>query len=84
MDTELLDQILEAARLAASPADAMRIKDLQKALQFVEDSRFDALATHATHYQNGLSDPIEEGEEYEIIDQKAFKAWIEKLWEMSW
>ena len=84
MDTELLDQILEAARLAASPADAMRIKDLQRALQFVEDSRFDALAAHAMDDEDGLSDPVEEGEEYEIIDQKAFKAWIEKLWELSW
>lgn len=97
MDTKLLDRILDAARLAATGSEAMRIEDLQRELQLIPEGGnladilvkgddFDALKAHIeTQPFDVLSENHDETPEEGrvILDELTPGAFIEWLGELE-
>lgn len=95
MNTELLDRILEAARLAATPSDAMHIEDLQRdlapLLKVLDSADCDEpmdVAAYVTDFKalsaHALMDSDEAGFDTDgVSDPAKFEAWAEKLWSLA-
>jgi hypothetical protein len=90
MDNQLLTKILDEARYAASPADAMRIQDLQTELDLIGDEdvaevmskaeAYDKIKTHVETQPFDVEDD-EDGKSV-IVDEispNAFSLWLGEL-----